>query len=286
MSGDVGFGVARTVDRLDRRVALLGDSPNATRRERLFARAQIGGPTRWTFDAGVETSRQRASERDYRDSDLNLMLVEAGARYQPSPGLSVRALLRRSDGEFPTLGGGLSDEYVRNDAELVVAVDGGASWRLEARAGVANEDHTLLSQRDGSFATGGLSARWMPTGKLTFILSASRDRDTGASNSDDFEARVSDALRRTRVALDGRWQATSRIALGALLSQTVSDRTSTVGTDGSSTGRSLVLSATYELDRAFGLFCRWERSRQTGDPQVVVPFDATVMVCGIEAWLR
>jgi hypothetical protein len=66
----------------------------------------------------------------------------------------------------------------------------------------------------------------------------------------------------------------------------VSDRQSNAGIGGRSTGSSFVLTANYELDRAFGLFCRFERSRQSGDPSVVVPFDADVMVCGVEAWLR
>lgn len=132
------------------------------------------GYTRRKLDFSVESGN--AFEQD---------TVSAGLRYRPSGALTLGIGLRRTDGSFPFAGPAgsavRSDDYDRNDVDLLaVWLPTGAST-LTARLSRTSEDHQGFVVREVRTNTGLVSWNYKPTGKLG--VTAIYVRDTGAETT-------------------------------------------------------------------------------------------------------
>ena len=217
-----------TVERLSGTVAVNGaqqlyrDSARAdqartvVRSEGISAQAALGVVTRLSFEAGVSASRVRYDNTLYRASDHDQKSAFGGLRFAPSPDLSLRTRLRRTDIDYPTYSSIGANTVRRNELEL------GTTWRpsgastLDAQLSRARDTHSIVAGRNFDSWTGGVSWNWRASGKTGVGLSLKRESsvgsygDYGLPGLDTGEAKL-----RTAVNLNTSWEATGKIRLTA-----------------------------------------------------------------------
>lgn len=294
--GELGLSTQEQLYRYDQTGA--NPARNLEELSRAWLRARKGVVTLWTFEAAVNAYDRQFSLARFAGSEQRQVAAEGGLRFQPSPDLALRGLLRYTRGSYPGRGTA-GDDYTRDDVEL------GATWRatgaskLEGRVAVGREDHSLSTASSNSVWAAGLTWNWQPTGKLSFATSVSRDSDTGSNSllgtgtdggavdlGSASQARTSSSL-----AWQATWAATAKIQLDAGLRYTRrsldSQALGVAGADGTDAVRSLNLGLRYQPMRSLDLACGWAVEKRTVSGNVAglsYPYSARTVQCSAQFW--
>jgi hypothetical protein len=294
-SGVAGLETAQQLYRYD--LSLLGGFTglNLERNSKAYFRARVGMVTLWTFESGVQLSDRHDSATQFGYRNLRQSSIDAGMRYQPSPDLGVKGLLRYSRGKYPDVGTA-GDRFHRTDLESSVLWQATGASALDARLTLSQEGHSLQTVSRKRLWSGAAGWKWAPTGKLLFTARLTRDSDTGANTagSGGFTSQYNDAKLRTMLALGATWAVTGKIQLNASANyarRSLDSALLDLGTErsGSDTAESLTLGVTYAPMRAVDLGCNasYERRSVNGDAAgLSYPYSARVYSCYGQAWWR
>ncbi len=163
-------------------------TPNTARdllkTERLGARALWGGDAALNLTSAYGYNRISYSESIASDSSQHTGSL--GASYRVGPTLRLGAALRLTRAvdpqAFQTAPGVYQSNTVKGrNLDLTADWRSTAQTNLSGRVSWRHESNSGLSDRDSSGLTGGLTANYAPTARLTF--NASLSRDTGANSS-------------------------------------------------------------------------------------------------------
>jgi hypothetical protein len=146
-----------------------------------FARAMLGGQSRWTIFAGADANRRNYSDDSYRIDDERQWSTNVGTRYATSPDLSFGVTGAYSRGDYPQ--GSLDGTQSNFNSK---SVSGTTSWQV---SGNTRMDGSLgytafYSDAFGGtrhFANGSLNLTWSPPSHLTFQLALKRSSDADTS---------------------------------------------------------------------------------------------------------
>ncbi|MEY8877125.1 MAG: hypothetical protein AB9M60_11495 [Leptothrix sp. (in: b-proteobacteria)] len=191
--------------------AITGQQRSVQKTSSAAARARLGMVTSWTLDGGAALQTRNYTLASQDNQDQRRQSVDLGTRYQPNPDLQVRALLRRSRGQYPrfstTLG---ADRFSRTDAELGTTVALGGSTDIDARLARSREVHSQAIAGASSFWSGSMGLQWRASGKLGFSARLVRDSDTGGQDASN-PIVTSNATLANSLNLGANWAFTEKL---------------------------------------------------------------------------
>jgi hypothetical protein len=269
---------------------------NQVRTTSLAFQARVGLVTRWSFEAGAAASENNYTGTAVENRDVRQNSANAGLRYRPSPDLSTRVGVRRSEGRYPRFTGE-ADHFTRDDVDLTATIQASGASRLDTRVSATRERHSVQSQRDTRGVTGGLGWAWRPTGKVTLDLDLSHDRSVGQTGFDSslIGADASEAQQIQTASLAATWAATAKISIVPRVSYMRRELdngfvsggggTTLTGEDRTTIGG---IALHYQPARSLTLSCEVTREHRTvsGSPGLSSPYTATIAGCSGEFALR
>ena len=196
------------------------------------AHLRIGMVTALSLDGGVSYDKARHSSSLQAQQDLDQTAGNIGVRWRPSSLWNARLGWRETRAEYPrysvdpVTGDFTSDKIHRRDIDLSGGWAPSGNSQLDARISSTRTSHTNSNGGgDGNIWTGLLGYNLQLSGKSSVRLQVSRDTDVGNSDA-DFQlvnpqtnavafgnTSSSNTRLRNSVLVNGKWQATSKIAL-------------------------------------------------------------------------
>ncbi len=232
---------------------------------RAWFRVRKGVITKLSFEAAATAFRRDFSSGTFAANGQRYVAGEGGLRFQPSPDLSLRTLVRYTRGAFPerTASG---DDYTRRDVEVGLNWQPSGSSTIKARGAIGREDHSLETIRSSNVWAAGIDWNWKPSGKLDFGLSVGRDSDTGSTtvlvvspeggldlgNAGDTRATTSASVKLAWAAT-GKISVTSRVRVSDRSLD--SRRSGTQGAKGSDLSSEIDVGILYRVARSLDLSC-------------------------------
>ncbi len=284
--GEVGATHSQQLYRDSTNSVLAAQGKNIERTSTTFARARVGVVTEWTLEGGLAGYDRRFSSTVFANQEQRRLAMDVGVRWQPQPDLSVRGLVRRTNGSYPrystTLG---ADRFHRNDIETVVGLRLSGATAVDLRLTRSQESHSQSLLRNSRLWSGALGVQWQPTGKLSLRAGLLRDTDTGSqelfNGTGSTDARLS-----TRLDLSAQWKATDKVQLTARFQQTQRDLENAAAglgleVQGEDELQQVSLEAAYQAMRALALGCNasYEKRTVSGSQTLSYPYSARVIGC-------
>lgn len=258
------------------------------RNQRVYLRASKGVVTLWTLETEAEVAKRTYSNEALQGRDLQRASLGVGGRYQPSPDLQLRAMLRASRGEYPDLGEE-GDTYNRRELVLGGRLSPSGATVLELTLVRASEDHSLQSSRSASTWQGSAKATWQATGKLSLSAEWARSNDTGEATS---SVSVADAKQTDTARLAARWLISAKLQADLSARQSTRQLDSTfVGIAGAQRTaedrtRALTLGISYQPIYSVNLACTLSREQrdvpQGASTGLTYAYAATVGGCNAQ----
>ncbi len=295
-SGNLQAESRQALDRTDVNATTTFAGRNLVRTDMLGATVRLGGPTRYTFDAGLSGTRVRYDRSTARD--LRQLAGNGGVTVRPGSGLLLRLGLRHTEADYPNFNSGAGDQVRRNDVDLGASVEASGASTLNARLSHTRERHSAQLGRSYTAWTGSTGWTWKPTGRLSFETSLTRDSNVGntAFESSQFTFDTSDTRLRTSLALRASWELSAKILFGAgasyshrTLDNALTTGAATAVTSAADRTTAWDLNVRYLPLRNVELGCGLHReSRSVGDASVSITYayGVTVASCSGQLFWR
>ena len=270
--------------------AASGDQVSLTKKNletssRANARVQLGLVSLLSLNATLGHSQLAYSAPEFALSEVRQNSAGLGLAYRPSDLLTLGSAARLTKGEYPNfvLPSGKNETFDRKDLDLTAIWVASGLSTINARVSFTRATYEAFTNRDLSGATGALSWAWLPTGKLSFNTTLSRDSGAESSffdlaNKQGSAVGDNSALTNT-IALNAGYEATAKIRVNAgarysrrnLVNNQVVGGVVVASTEGRDSVTSFTLGASYDPTRNWRLGCNAGHDRAE-------PTDTTVGV--------
>ncbi len=281
------------------------DQPQLTRKnietsQQVSTRVQRGLVSLLSLEGTLAYRRVAFSADEFAASEYSQYTGSVGLNYRPSGLLTLGTALRATRGEYPNvvLANGDAATFSRNDLDFTTTwVPTGLST-INARVSFGRQTSDALTQRDFSGTTGSISWAFLPTGKLSFNTSISRDTgaETGYSNiaAGQVNGAGDNSRLSTSYALTAAYAATAKIRINAGFRYTrrslVADQFVSgvrVGsTEGVDSLKTLSLGAAYEPTRNWQLGCNAVRELRLTEGGLSNNYSVTTANCSAQFTLK
>ena len=287
LSGRVSFNADRSLAHYgdDLPVANFRDLNLQSTQEFIF-RGQYGLDALLAVEAGFVHRRLdfSAPQPGLAANEFEQDSVSLGLKYRPTGPLSVGIAVRRTQGQYPSAGNGVTfgDDFDRDDVELNGTWVATGQSTLTARLAGTKEKHQLLTSRNVSTTTGALGWNYKVTGKTELGLDLIRD--TGAEAAFALvgagAAPVNDAsVLSTAVQLRAQYDVTAKIQVQASARQQRRDLVNTAGVEGSDKSLETKLGVTWAPLRSLLVGCAVGREKRESTAGVSYSYSATSTRC-------
>ncbi|MDP4299153.1 porin family protein [Leptothrix discophora] len=295
-SGNVLAETRQSLDRSDLNSTSTVAGRNLVKTDVLGLGVRLGGPTQYTFDAGLTGTQVRYDTSTSRN--VRQLTGNGGVTMRPGSGLQVRLGARHTRADYPNFNAGAGDDVRRNDIDLSSVIEASGASTFNVRLSRTRETHSAQFARTYTAWTGSTGWTWKPSPKLSFETSLTRDSNIGNTAFDNalFSFDTSDTRLRTSLALRASWELTGKVLLGggATYSRRTLDNALVSGAGSSSTSASdrtvaWDLSLRYLPMRNVELGCGLRREdRSVSDPNVTITYayDVTVVSCSGQLYWR
>ncbi len=281
------------------------DQPQITRRniettQQVNARVQRGLASLLSVEGTLSHRRLGYSADEYAASEVRQNSASLGLTYRPSGLLSLGSALRFTRGEYPNvvLANGETARFDRNDLDLTATwVPSGLST-VAARLSFGRQTSDALAQRDFSGTTGSISWAFLPTGKLAFNTTFSRDTGTEASFANiggtQLGASGDNSQLTTSLGVTAAYAATAKIKVNAALRYTRRKLTNdqviagvpVQGSEGVDSLKTLSLGATYDPTRQWQVGCNAQRDLRLASGGLSNSYSNTNANCAAQFMLK
>jgi len=212
-------GEVEVLDTTTNQVTTVSES-NLQTTEHAFARASLGGESRWRIFGGVDATRRKYSSQSFAGNNEHQWSSNLGTSYSTSPDLSFGLTGQYTNGEYP-------DNQLTGRASKFTVRSGSATTRLQASAASEfnasvgyTEEHSDVLTSPKHFVNGSLNWVWTPPSrfKVTLGFKRSSDSDTGStgSNTGVVNANNLNGVSINNVGmLDVSYEVTAKVSLGA-----------------------------------------------------------------------
>jgi len=284
---------------------LLGSTASTTERNmqtdnRVFARAELGGPARWQIYGGADASQRRFSASDFQGQDERQWSSNFGTRYSTSPDLAFGVEGNYSHGEYPHVVvaefAGVpitaASKFNSRSIDATVRLKATGNSGFDARLGYTTESSDALS-KDAKFVNGALNWTWTPPSHFAVRLGLKRSADIDNQMATDSIGLKGSNLNGVSVnnvaSLDVTYELTAKISLDANTSYSqrkYSDVRQLIGPDLAGTVRTtnFFLSVNYLPTRTTTLSCGAGREHRRADSAIALSLpsyaDNTVQCMG------
>ena len=277
---------------------------NILKTQQLAARVLWGGVGAFNLNGAYAHSRVSYSETPIAESSQDSASV--GGSYRIGPTLRLGADLRLSRAVAPNAFQTAPGVFTANTTDGR-NLDFSADWRpsvqtgLNARLSWTRQTNSGINDRDFSGLTGGLSASYAPTSKLSFSASLSRDAGTNSSffnlanpNAGKPVTGLSENSQTAdSLSLGAAYAATAKIGVTAGLQyrrSKVSDQTVVgnvvVANDHDDSTRSASIGANYAIARNWSLACNLAYVSRDVSGRVPYSYNANTVSCSAQFVLR
>lgn len=266
---------------------------NQQSNESLQATVRVGVVTALTLEGSLAWRRQDMSLARLDGYDYTSNATSLGLRYRFSGALQAGAALRHTEYDYPRYGGG-PNEVKRDDLDLTTTWVASGASTLDARLSFGRSRHSQASEQAFSGATGSVTWRWQPTGKLRF--NTTLQRDTGvdsylqqslgtnvATREPTDRSRLTTALAtRVNYEVSGKVNATASLRLAR---RSLSDPDPTPGAPASSTisgsdrSTALSLGATWAPTRSVLVGCDLSHDQRRSSYVYAAPYKVDTFGC-------
>ncbi len=259
------------------------------------ARVQLGLVSLLSLEGSLAYRRVDYSAVEFATSEILQNTYSLGLKYRPSGLLTLGLAYRATRGEYPGVllagASGGSAAFRRNDVDLTATWFATGLSTVNGRLSYGKQTSDAFAARDFSGATGSLGWTYVPTGKLTFNTSISRDTGAEASFSNPSQTQLGGRIDNSRLTttfdLNAVYVATAKIKVNAGFrssQRTLSDeQTAPSGAkltlDGSDTLNSLSLGVNYEPARNWLLGCSASYETRSAKGGLSSDYDATIVNC-------
>jgi hypothetical protein len=298
-----GFNVA--LNQSLARYGASGDQPALTTKnvettQEVGARVQLGMASLLALQGSLSHRRLGFSADEFAASEYNQTSASLGLNYRPSDLLTLGSALRATRGEYPNvvLASGKAATFSRNDLDLTATWVASGLSTINARVSFGRQTSDALTQRNFSGTTGSISWAFLPTGKLSFNTTISRDTGAEATFSSLGAGTVNGAgdnsQLTTTYALSAGYAATAKIRINAafrytrrnLVDEQFVNGVSVGASEGMDSLKTLSLGATYEPTRTWQLGCNAVRELRLSDSPLSNNYSATTANCSAQFSLR
>ncbi|MEO8298375.1 MAG: hypothetical protein ABI574_11270 [Burkholderiales bacterium] len=256
--------------------------------------ARLGGVTEWSFEAGMSANRERFSDVNLSNRNLNRQAVNGGVRWRPTGNLSLFLGGRHATADYPNFSALGSDEVKRDDIDLSSTLEASGASTVSARLSRSRTTHSQLALRNGNGWTGALNWGWRPTGKLTVDYGVSRDNNFGQTTNTLVDN--SDTVIGTFYSARAAWEATGKINVtgGLTFGRRTVDNTFSIGGTSLTPTRSgdktttVSLGLTYQPLRNVDLGCsfNWNDRQPNAGATVTYAYSVRIISCFGQVYLR
>lgn len=281
------------------------DQPQLTKKniettQQVNARAQLGLVSLWSLEGALSHRRLGYSAVEYAASEINQNSASLGVVHRPSGLLTLGAAVRFTRGEYPgvMLANGEAATFDRRDLDLTATWYASGLSTVSARVSFGRQTSDALAQRDFSGTTGSVSWAFLPTGKLSFNTTFSRD--TGAESSfynisgTQLSATGDNSRLTNSIAITAAYAATAKIKLNAALRYSRRSLTNdqvvagipVQGAEGVDSLKTLSLGANYEPTRNWQLGCNAQRDLRLASGGLSNSYSNTNANCSAQFTLK
>ena len=288
LSGSLGASTTRKryVDGVNSGPSLLGTTTSTTERNmqtdnRVFARAQLGGPARWQIYGGADASQRRYSASDFQGQDEKQVSTNVGTRYSTSPDLAFGVEGNFTHGEYPHVVYAIfagqeltkASKFNSRSVDATVRLKATGNSGFDASLGYTTESSDALS-KDAKFVNGSLNWTWTPPSHFKTRLGLKRSADIDNQVANQNLGLKGSSLTGVSVnnlaSLDVTYELTAKVSLDANATYSqrkYSDVKQLTGPDLAGTVRttSFLLSATWQPTRTTELSCGGGREHRRAD---------------------
>jgi len=293
---------------------------NLVKTDQLGATARWGGAGAFSIDGSYAHSRVSYSSAAYFASQSSGDSASVGAFYRPVPDIRLGTAVRYSRTVSPygiVVATTPVLEYAPNTS-TGRNIDLIGDWSVTPQSGIdarlswTHQSNSAAGALDFSGLTGALSARYAPTGKLTFRASAGRDAGTNATffnvpiaastttttttpttTTTSVEALSQNSQTTNVYSLNAGYAATAKISVNANATYTRAKLVNTVALSGASTTteandntRYYSLGVDYAVARNWQLGCRAAHSVRTVSGATGYGYWGNSMSCSAQFTLR
>ena len=226
-------GESEVLDPVTGDVSLITQS-NLQSTRHVFARATLGGDSRWQLFTGVDASRRTYSATAYRGNDERQWSANAGTNYATGPDLSFGVVGSYVNGEYPhytpigldpaQAAPDVSSKFTVRSASFTTKWQATGNSAFTAAAGYTTEDSETLSAPQ-HFVNGSVNWIWTPPSrfKVNLGLKRSSDADTGSTGANTGAVNVNN-LNSSSInnigLLDVTYELTAKVSLDGLAQYT------------------------------------------------------------------
>jgi hypothetical protein len=143
----------------------------------VFAKASLGGPSRWNIFAGFDANQRNYSAQAFRVNEERQWSQSFGTTYSTSPDLSFGVTGSFTRGEYPNYAGPSNFSTRTLSGTTKWQASGNSS--LSANLGYTTQDSDL--QPSLGFVSGALNWQWTPPSHFTVNFGVSRSTDGGVA---------------------------------------------------------------------------------------------------------
>jgi len=252
----------------------------------VFARIQLGGPSRWQIYGGADGSQRRFSASDFRGQDERQWSTRFGTRYSTSADLAFGIEGNYVHGEYPHVViaefGGVpitaASKFNSRSLDATARLKATGNSGFDASLGYTTESSDALS-KDAKFVNGSLNWVWTPPSHFTVNVGLKRSADIDNQLANENLGLKGDSLNGVSVnnlaSLGVSYALTAKINLEADTSYSqrkYSDVRQLTGPDISGTVRTtnFFLSVQYQPTRTTQLSCGGGREHRRADSAIVL----------------
>jgi hypothetical protein len=194
---------------------LSSSARNLETTNRVFARAELGGLSRWTLFAGINASNRNYSAESFQTNEQRQWATNFGTRYSTSPDLSFGLTGNYVRGEYPhyvnQAGIATSENFTSKSISATTRWQASGNSGLDASLGYTTENSDLQSPQH--FVSGALNWTWTPPShfRVRFGLSRSTDGGVVAANVNS----LNDRSLNNAATLNVNYEVTAKISLVA-----------------------------------------------------------------------
>ena len=281
------------------------DQPQLTKKNlettrQVGARVQLGLVSLLSLEGTLSHRRLGYSAIEYAGSVVSQNAVSLGLSYRPSGLLTLGSAFRVTRGEYPNLilASGDTASFSRKDLDLTATWFASGLSTVNARMSFGRQTSDALAQRDFSGTTGSISWAFLPTGKLTFNTSLSRDTGAESSfyniNGTQLSGTGDNSRLTTALAFTASYAATAKIKLNAglrysrrsLVNDQVINGVPVQSAEGVDSLKNLSLGATYEPTRHWQLGCNTVRDLRRATGGLSNSYSDTTANCAAQFTLK
>lgn len=260
------------------------DGRNMQTDNRVYARAQLGGPARWQIYGGADANQRRFSDKDFQGQDERQVTTNLGTRYSTSPDLAFGVEGNFTHGEYPHVVYAFFGDtaltrvskFNSRSVDGTVRLKATGNSGFDASLGYTTESSDALS-KDAKFVNGSLNWTWTPPSHFAVKLGLKRSADIDnqvANQNIGFKGSSLSGVSVNNVAsLDVTYEVTAKISVDANTSYSqrkYSDVKQVIGPDLAGTVRTtnFFLSVNWQPTRTTQLSCGGGREHRRADSAI------------------